>query len=330
MRLKWIDICKGIGIIAVVLGHVIVRLESEGIIKLWAVLICDFIYSFHVPLLFILSGVCFSLAYANGKCLKTDKIRNAIWNNLLLYLNWSLLFLVYKFIFSRFTIEKVRFVDFLNIPVIAQSGLWYIYILIVAYILVASFYRKSTKLLLQAVIFVACILMPFSKGIELETYTIFRVGYVIFFLVGIEYGSLLDYKWQDGARQLLSQNKRILLIVLGSVSIMGLVYEYLYFTNHGFLRGGWSDVPIVGMMQAILFSSFIILMVYMLDKKGCRCSLLEYLGKHSLEIYILHMFIFTPLIKILRKVHFEYECIVIITSIVSLLISVVISQITKK
>lgn len=75
LRQKWIDICKGIGIIAVVLGHVIVRLESEGIINIWGILMCNFIYSFHVPLLFVLSGICFSLAYSKGDELQVQKIR---------------------------------------------------------------------------------------------------------------------------------------------------------------------------------------------------------------------------------------------------------------
>lgn len=43
-RIGWIDIAKGIGIILIVLGH-----SSQGIVR-------QIIYSFHVPLFFILSG----------------------------------------------------------------------------------------------------------------------------------------------------------------------------------------------------------------------------------------------------------------------------------
>ena len=48
-RIEWIDICKCIGIFFVVLGHVIIP-ES---IDIW-------IHSFHMPLFFILSGLCFN------------------------------------------------------------------------------------------------------------------------------------------------------------------------------------------------------------------------------------------------------------------------------
>lgn len=56
-HLDWIDIAKGIGIIFVVLGHTIVpQLRNESYIGkfLWT-----FIYNFHMPLFFFLSGLLF-------------------------------------------------------------------------------------------------------------------------------------------------------------------------------------------------------------------------------------------------------------------------------
>lgn len=44
-RVEWVDVAKGIGIILVVLGH---NQSPDYIIK--------FIYSFHMPLFFFLSG----------------------------------------------------------------------------------------------------------------------------------------------------------------------------------------------------------------------------------------------------------------------------------
>lgn len=48
-RIDWIDIAKGIGIIFVVLGHCVVKTDY----------IHKFIFSFHMPLFFVLSGYCF-------------------------------------------------------------------------------------------------------------------------------------------------------------------------------------------------------------------------------------------------------------------------------
>lgn len=48
-RIEWIDIAKGIGIILVVLGHCVVKSDS----------VHKFIFAFHMPLFFFLSGYCF-------------------------------------------------------------------------------------------------------------------------------------------------------------------------------------------------------------------------------------------------------------------------------
>ena len=55
-RLDWIDIAKGIGIILVVLGHTLVPQvrETDFAGFLWI-----FIYNFHMPLFFFLSGYLF-------------------------------------------------------------------------------------------------------------------------------------------------------------------------------------------------------------------------------------------------------------------------------
>lgn len=51
-RIEWIDICKGLGMILVVLGH-------TGLSKISQVAY-DWIYSFHMPLFYLLSGLCFN------------------------------------------------------------------------------------------------------------------------------------------------------------------------------------------------------------------------------------------------------------------------------
>ncbi|MBF1069294.1 MAG: acyltransferase family protein, partial [Prevotellaceae bacterium] len=46
-RIEALDIAKGIGIILVIIGHM-----SSSYLR-------DWIYSFHMPLFFIISGICF-------------------------------------------------------------------------------------------------------------------------------------------------------------------------------------------------------------------------------------------------------------------------------
>lgn len=48
-RLEYIDFLKAVGILAVIWGHIYTRNDA----------IYQFVYSFHVPLFFVLSGVFF-------------------------------------------------------------------------------------------------------------------------------------------------------------------------------------------------------------------------------------------------------------------------------
>ena len=60
-HIKWLDVAKGIGIISVFLGHTIF---SDEMWRIW-------IYSFHMPLFFFLSGITYNET-------KYDKIKNLL------------------------------------------------------------------------------------------------------------------------------------------------------------------------------------------------------------------------------------------------------------
>lgn len=65
-RVEWIDACKGFTMLLVILGHCL-----DGYLKAklfvsdfwWMQILFDFIYSFHMPLFFVLSGYLFYYSY---------------------------------------------------------------------------------------------------------------------------------------------------------------------------------------------------------------------------------------------------------------------------
>ena len=56
-RLGWVDAAKGIGIVLVVYGHAVDGLRSAGLVPAdgWAAFSFYAIYTFHMPLFFLLS-----------------------------------------------------------------------------------------------------------------------------------------------------------------------------------------------------------------------------------------------------------------------------------
>lgn len=62
-RLAWLDYAKGIGIILVVFGHVLIGLDTAGAAQdaSWLKPTVFYIYSFHMPLFFVLAGYVFRI-----------------------------------------------------------------------------------------------------------------------------------------------------------------------------------------------------------------------------------------------------------------------------
>lgn len=58
-RIGWIDIAKGVGIILVVFGHVLVGMRAAGLgsENPWMINSQNIVYSFHMPLFFFLAGL---------------------------------------------------------------------------------------------------------------------------------------------------------------------------------------------------------------------------------------------------------------------------------
>lgn len=89
-RIEEVDISKGIGMILVITGHLCV-----------STLLRNFIYSFHMPLFFILSGVVYNVS--------RTKIRKAIQIKKIFveYIEWSGIYLVFDYI-VRYGVEATR------------------------------------------------------------------------------------------------------------------------------------------------------------------------------------------------------------------------------
>lgn len=110
-----IDICKGIGIILMVLGH-------SGMPKGGH----DFIYMFHMPLFFFVSGYCFSEKYLDTPIAFVKKKIKGLW---LPYVKYSLLFLLlhnlfcYLHIYSPLYGYQRHGVDMLSISQ-AKDSVW--------------------------------------------------------------------------------------------------------------------------------------------------------------------------------------------------------------
>lgn len=94
-RIDYLDIAKGIGILLMIFGHI----DRGGIIQTW-------IYSFHMPLFFIVSGILFCKKNKNSITLKEDiikKIKGLIYP----YIVFSLVTIVYIFVIDLLISQNI-------------------------------------------------------------------------------------------------------------------------------------------------------------------------------------------------------------------------------
>lgn len=120
-RKKYLDIAKGIAIILVVMGHL---LGEGGISFRYSELLHNYIYSFHMPVFFLISGI--GVYYSMSRQEKNNKTVHLILNIkrlLVLYVVWSG---IYFLLSNVNTIENIREWFYCIISFRGRAPIWYL------------------------------------------------------------------------------------------------------------------------------------------------------------------------------------------------------------
>ena len=144
-RLKYIDIVKGFSVLLIVLGHILGEYNSTSYFQTW-------IYSFHVPIFFILTGwLSYEKEYKNSSL--KSLIKKDAKSLLYPYFTFSLLFIVWD-IFECFILKtsiKTALKDFmLTVSLYGIKTLWFLTCLFIAKVIYYVQQCKLTKKKLYA------------------------------------------------------------------------------------------------------------------------------------------------------------------------------------
>lgn len=125
-RVAWLDYAKGLGIILVVVGHANQAIGrtpgfvwSDGLRALDAV-----IYSFHMPMFFMLAG--YAAGLGRGQDIHRFT-RGTFWGVLLPYLVWSLLWISLKASMPGVTNHVIGWDAIARIPIEPIEHMWFLY-----------------------------------------------------------------------------------------------------------------------------------------------------------------------------------------------------------
>ena len=293
-----IDYAKAIGILLVIIGHVIFHQENP---ELYLANISTFIYSFHIPLFFILSGLVTGLKFQSNieKKTKKDELFKLFKRLFIPYIIWSLIYIFFTFIFivsnSPDSLSNVIFEKlYSTICLHGISPLWFLSNLFITLVIFYSFlflkfqntYNIPCHIIAIIITFILSLYInqifnpyPFKMKI-LYLYPIIAISRIVTSLFFIEIGYLLSKIW----KKYLNLNFNLRLICFFIILILIILLKDIFFYRNFlyiFLIQDMKSFFITG----ILGSLFIISFSCLLEKEICFFS---DIGKNTLNIMALH------------------------------------------
>lgn len=282
-RLNFIDVAKGIGIILVVLGHC---LAYENQNKLFMM-----IYSFHMPFFFFLSGFLFKdksyETYLSGK-LKT-LLFPMIFFQALNIISYGFLFLL--------GFEKLH-------DTIAFSGFWFLgtllYVSCLYYMLSKKFFsnfRRRNVIVLTSASIAMIFGLIYAKGISDQPNQLIATSFVAFSFYALGHICNTNQSLQNLVLQ--SSKPMRVFFAIGSIALFILLAYLVGFTNRNVdMNTSRYGNSLFFILNALVGISAAFLASVAISKN----HILEFFGKNSLMIFLLHIPLWKTFDFIVKKI----------------------------
>lgn len=265
-----------------------------------------------MPLFFIVSGFLYERAYFSGNDIKTEKLKTQMMNLICIYVIYSLILGGTKIIFGGFVNNQVRISDLLLIPIKPIQLYWYLYVLVIYYFVFSRsiVYRQSSTILLSITLALTVLSYWIPETVPCEAKRLVYHGF--FFCSGITMSKKHD---MIGKKH------------LGLLQFPVILLLFLLFWNNA---KNLNDIFIVNSILGIGCSWFIWEMFGQYKILG-ENRILSYIGKNSLEIYLLHSFVLTAARAVFHGLNINNELLIILFSTATgVVIPILISQISKR
>lgn len=284
-RILAIDWLRGVGIILVVLGHSLSYNTPTGINENYYLrnLIYNFIYSFHMPLMFVVSGIVFSrkIITSQSTDFKLSVIKSRFQKLMIPYFVYAVFYLPLKIIFASLARKQIEASDIWRVFIgeNPNTALWFLYALFVFSCFTILFLKKEN------IKYFLLISLPltFLGGLRLTGILILDKCFynLFFFILGIYFG--MHYN-----RLLIEDSKKIEKLLCSLFAfVVGL---YLY--NLGY--------AVVGPITGLLGSYILLIIAVLLEKKDMITSenMISKVGSSTMGIYLFH----NPIQVIIRTI----------------------------
>lgn len=306
--LDWITIAKGFGIIFVVIGHFI----PKGITPNYYIELKELIYTFHMPLFFLLAGFLFNYAKYSYIDLFFNKLKRLIYP----FLSVAIFFFIVKYFAGLFfemkhpmTIEHV-FTILTDPRESYMSLLWFVYTLFLIFLIYPPIKKYlSNNFIILSIFVILNIFFAHSSIIYSSSIIGDVLEYIPFFIGGV----------------ILRENQRLKELLISGTPLVILVnfilFALLYWLMPVFKEVYYSKF-ILGIVGSFLFFN-ISYFISASTKIPLLKNILITIGVSSMTIYLFHNLFLggvkVGFLQVLKGFPVEFEIIAII-AIVSAII----------
>lgn len=275
VRLAWIDIAKGIGIVLVVIGHTGRGLSGQAFSDGQELLstIDQTIYAFHMPLFFILSGVTF------GMCPPLSinpSLRKRVWRLIYPLVIWTYIFLALQALAGGKSNTQTDWMSVMIWPIPPVAHFWFLWALLLVTILLA-------------VVRILCIPVmsdiPFWIGAlvaaSIVSFSVTPPGHLSpFFGASLRYLPVFAIGGLIGASSFaLSVPNRVFALIAGTAFAIGLLATVSF------------DLGVPRHLSGAIISLLLIVLLMSISGRYARfrwAQGIAFLGNISLPIYVMH------------------------------------------
>lgn len=264
-RIVGIDSLKGFAILTVVFGHCIdwiLKAEIYPNFNQILYVLFNFIYSFHMPLFFMISGLLFwySKVYSRFKI----KVIDFIW----IYFIWEFIIWFFKYIFSNHATNTVDINTLFSIIYKPIGPLWYLYVLICFYIF---FSKKKIEKVSTRVLIVTAVVSITAKFISVDIGIIQRILYHMYFFV---LGGYIAQRYNQ-----IDQIKRNCIVIMILIAII------LFFVESNLVDSFLKHIIVFSVANLLSISCLCLFF------NKHKLIYFEMLGVNCMYIYVIHCFI---------------------------------------
>lgn len=319
-REGWIDLAKGIGIVSVVLHHSCASLYRSGMYtEEYIEQIINCIICFHMPLFFMLSGYVFSMSYLEKRIDGKRRAYIHIANLTVVYVFFSFIRYLFKIMFHDYVNTQISYWSIFLIIFIAFDELWFLYSIILITVVSMLIYSVKYERFMWPMYVLLCVvsIMYYILG-KTTVYTLSNtIQYSCFFIIG----------------QLI-RKCRVAEFGLNEIKKYLMVMSVLIIICIGLLRLNNSEIlnNIIVFSLGLLIPFFIMSTSYLITMNNGRIAKhLQMIGRHSLEIYLIHVYIISFIRALISRLELKCSSILIIAiCVVAIYLPIVIVWILKK